>query len=570
MAYPLAMKKENLSNTTGAGFDPCLSQCSKVKLNPLEEKTIVIALGQLEDIDSIKDILLGISDTKEVEKRLSETKAYWEETLGKVKVETPDKSMDIMLNGWLMYQTLCCRYWARTAFYQSGGAYGFRDQLQDSMSIGLVDENITRDQILKSAGRQYIEGDVQHWWHPVINSGIRTRFSDDLLWLPFVTADYINHTGDLSILDEKVPYLKDEPLKEGEDERYNVVMNCDEQGSIYEHCLKAIDRALNFGPHNIPLMGSGDWNDGFSTVGNKGNGESVWLGWFLYSILEEFIEICNIKKDEDTKIKYYETKEFIKENLEKNAWDGAWYRRAYFDDGTPLGSIENSECRIDSISQSWSLISGAADIKRAKKAMNSVEKNLIKKDKGMIVLLSPPFNKSSLEPGYIKGYIPGVRENGGQYTHAAVWVILAMCKLNYNSEALQLFNMINPINHTLSITDIERYKTEPYVMTADIYSLEPYEGRGGWSWYTGASGWMYKTAVEDILGLKIIKGKGFIIKPCVPMEWNEYKITYKKDKGIYNITVQRGEEKRVLINGLISKDGFIDFKEGEQNIVVYI
>ncbi|MBU3227179.1 GH36-type glycosyl hydrolase domain-containing protein [Clostridium algidicarnis] len=567
--YPLAMKKENLSNTEGAGFDPCLSQCSKIKLNPLEEKTIVIALGQLEDIDSIRDIL-DISDTKEVEKKLDESKLYWEETLGKIKVETPDNSMDIMLNGWLMYQTLCCRYWARTAFYQSGGAYGFRDQLQDSMAIGLVDENITRDQILRSAGRQYIEGDVQHWWHPVINSGIRTRFSDDLLWLPFVTADYINHTGDLSILDENVPYLKDEPLKEGEDERYNVVMNCDKQGSIYEHCLKAIDKGLNFGPHNIPLIGSGDWNDGFSTVGNKGTGESVWLGWFLYYILEEFIEICNIKKDEDTKRKYSETKKFIRENLEKNAWDGAWYRRAYFDDGTPLGSIENSECTIDSISQSWSVISGAADIKRAKKAMNSVEKNLIKKDKGMIVLLSPPFNKSSLEPGYIKGYIPGVRENGGQYTHAAVWVILAMCKLNYNSEALKLFNMINPINHTLSITDIERYKAEPYVMTADIYSLEPYEGRGGWSWYTGASGWMYKTAVEDILGLKIIKGRGFIIKPCVPIEWNEYKITYKKDKGIYNIVVKRDEKKCVLINDVISEDGFINFKEGEQNIVVYI
>ncbi|WP_032122287.1 GH36-type glycosyl hydrolase domain-containing protein [Clostridium amazonitimonense] len=570
LEYPLAIKKQGLSNMAGAGFDPCLSQCTQITLNPGEEKKLVVFLGEHEDIHNIRTILKTMEDVKAVEDKLHQVKSYWEDILGKIKVETPDKSMDIMLNGWLMYQTLCCRYWARTAFYQSGGAYGFRDQLQDSMSIGLLDKNITREQILRSAGRQYLEGDVQHWWHPVINSGIRTRFSDDLLWLPFVTADYINHTGDISILDERIPYLKDEPLKDGEDERYNVVTSCDKDGTIYEHCLKAIDRGLNFGPHNIPLMGSGDWNDGFSTVGNKGTGESVWLGWFLYNILDNFIEICAIKKDDTTKKKYEESKVFIRENLEKNAWDGGWYRRAYFDDGTPLGSIENRECRIDSISQSWAIISGASDLNRAEKAMEAVEKNLIREDKGMIVLLSPPFNNSNLEPGYIKGYVPGVRENGGQYTHAAVWVIMAMAKLGYSHNAWRLFNMINPINHSSSIMSAETYKTEPYVMAADVYSLEPYEGRGGWSWYTGAAGWMYKVAIENILGLKIIKGEGFTVVPCIPQEWNEYKITYKREKEVYNIHILRGEEKKVLIDYMVVPEGFINFKEGEHNIKVYI
>ncbi len=556
--YPLAMLKEALSGTAGAGFDPCMAACSKVEIAPGEEKSFAIVLGQHEDLNYIKHMLDSM-EVSTIEAILEQSKVYWKDILGRIQVETPDKSMNIMLNGWLMYQTIACRYLARTAFYQSGGAYGFRDQLQDSMAIGFLDSQVTKNQIIRSASRQYIEGDVQHWWHPVINSGIRTRFSDDLLWLPYVTADYIKNTGDMGILDEEIAYLQDEPLKEGEDERYTIVEASKYKGTLYEHCIKAIDRALKFGAHNIPLMGSGDWNDGMSTVGNKGKGESVWLGWFLYGILDNFIEICVYKKDKEKQIYYEEMKVYIRENLENNAWDGGWYRRAYFDDGIPLGSMENDECQIDSLSQSWSVISGAGKLSRTEEAMQAVERYLIKEDKGMILLLTPPFNNSNLEPGYIKGYVPGVRENGGQYTHASIWVILAIAKLGNGDRAWQLFNMINPINHSKSLLDTETYKVEPYVMCADIYDREPHEGRGGWSWYTGASGWMYKVGIEAILGLKLVKGRGFTIEPCIPSHWKEYKIIYKRKNSIYHIKVIRGEDKGIKVNGRILSDGIIPF-----------
>ena len=475
-----------------------------------------------------------------------------------------------MLNGWLMYQTLSCRYLSRTAFYQSGGAYGFRDQLQDSMSIGILNPTITREQILRSASRQYLEGDVQHWWHPVINSGIRTRFSDDLLWLPYVTIEYIKSTGDYSILDEEAPYLEDEPLRNGEDERYTIVNQSNKNGTIYEHCLKAIDRGLKFGEHNIPLMGSGDWNDGMSTVGNKGKGESVWVGWFLYKILDGFKEICNYKKDNEKEDEYNTFQEFIRENLEKNAWDGGWYRRAYFDDGTPLGSRENDECKIDSLSQSWSIISNAAKLARAQEAMEAVDRYLVDKDKGLIKLLAPPFDKSSLEPGYIKGYVAGVRENGGQYTHAAVWVILALTKLGLGDKAWKYYNMINPINHSNTELEARSYKVEPYVMAADVYIKEPHGGRGGWSWYTGASGWMYKVGLEDILGLKKIEGKGYKIEPCIPEMWNEYDINIKNETEDYKIKVKRGEDKGITINGEKANNDLIPKGKGSLNIEVII
>lgn len=478
--------------------------------------------------------------------------------------------MDYLLNGWLMYQTLSCRYLSRTAFYQSGGAYGFRDQLQDSMSIGILNPSITREQILRSASRQYLEGDVQHWWHPIINSGIRTRFSDDLLWLPYVTIEYIKSSGDYSILDEKAPYLEDEPLKSGEDERYTIVNVSNKEGSIYEHCLKAIDRGLKFGNHNIPLMGSGDWNDGMSTVGNKGKGESVWVGWFLYKILDGFEELCRYKNDVEKSQEYEGFKGFIKENLEKEAWDGGWYRRAYFDNGKPLGSRENDECKIDSIAQSWAIISKAAKEERAIEAMEAVDRYLVDKDKGLIKLLAPPFDKSSLEPGYIKGYVAGVRENGGQYTHAAVWVILALTKLGMGSKAWKYYNMINPINHSNTELEARRYKVEPYVMCADVYIKEPHGGRGGWSWYTGASGWMYKVGIEDILGLKKVEGKGYIIKPCVPDEWKEYEINIKNKLEDYNILIRRGKEKGIFINGEKQDNNLILKDKGKLKIVVII
>lgn len=568
---PKALKAKKFLNTTGSGVDPCLASNTKLSLKPDEEKILIVMLGANESLLDIERLIDKYSEVSEAVNKLEEVKEYWSKLLGTIKVKTPDKTMDIMLNGWLMYQTIACRYWARSAFYQSGGAMGFRDQLQDSMAIGYLDSIFTKDQILRSASRQFEEGDVQHWWHPVVNSGIRTRFSDDLLWLPYVTSDYLKITGDYSILDEQVGYLKDEPLKEGEDERYKISGPSDNTGSIYEHCVKTIDLSLRFGSHNIPLMGSGDWNDGMSTVGNQGRGESVWLGWFLYDILDDFKDICRIKGDEDRYKKYLEMRDFLGENLEKNAWDGGWYRRAYFDDGTPLGSIENSECQIDSLAQSWSVISGAAKRSRAEEAMEALEKYLVKEDKGMVLLLTPAFDNSDLEPGYIKGYVAGVRENGGQYTHAATWVILAFAKLGYGHKAWNIYHMINPINHAKSHLDCERYKVEPYVMAADVYAKEPHEGRGGWTWYTGAAGWMYRVGVEGILGLKLREGKGFTIEPSIPDEWPGYELSYRRNEAMYDIQVKRGMEKGTFMNGELIQDGIIPLADsGNYKVEVVI
>jgi cellobiose phosphorylase len=571
ISNPRAMKLKKLSNTVGAGFDPCLAQNVKIDLDKGEEKHVLIVMGQGESFKEIEKVINKYSNEFKAEEELNKTKNYWNELLNTIQVKTPDKSMDIMLNGWLMYQIISCRFWARTAFYQSGGAYGFRDQLQDVMAINYVDHSITRQHIIYSASKQYLEGDVQHWWHPVVESGIRTRFSDDLLWLPYVTTDYIQNTGDYSILDEEAEYLEDEPLKEGEDERYNVAKISHEKSNIYEHCIKAIERGLKFGSHNIPLMGSGDWNDGMSTVGNKGKGESVWLGWFLYNILDKFIPICEFKLDTDKVKRYNELKEFIRDNLEKNAWDGNWYRRAYFDDGTPLGSMKNDECQIDSLSQSWAVISGAAKESRAKEAMDALQKNLVKEDKGIVLLLTPAFDKSSLEPGYIKGYLPGVRENGGQYTHGSIWVISALTKMGYNNKAWKIFNMINPINHAKSYLDCQTYKVEPYVMTADVYAVDPHIGRGGWSWYTGAAGWMYRTGIEGILGLKFKNNEGFTIEPCIPDEWNDYHIDYNKEKCKYSIQVEKGEVKGIWVDGNKTDNNIVPFfKDGNHEVKVII
>ncbi len=567
---PDALKRVRLSNTVGAGIDPCLATTSKIQIAPGMEVELVAILGEEQELDSISSAIVKFENLQTVYEELQKVKEYWDKLLHTLQVKTPDKSMDLMLNGWLMYQTIVCRLWARTAFYQSGGAYGFRDQLQDVMPVTFLEPSMAKKQILLSASRQFVEGDVQHWWHPIVDSGIRTRFSDDLLWLPFVTMDYIKNTGDFGILEEKVQYLMDAPLAEGEDERYNISGKADFTGSIYEHCIKAIDKALKFGPHNIPLMGSGDWNDGMSTVGNKGKGESVWLGWFLYNILENFQKACRYKKDEDRSQRYKEMLEYIRVNIEDNAWDGNWYRRAYFDDGTALGTSENEECKIDSLAQSWAVISGAANSERAAEAMKSLEQYLIKEDKGLILLLTPPFSKSALEPGYIKGYVPGVRENGGQYTHAATWVILAFAKLGSGDKATKLYNMINPINHTKTLADCDRYKTEPYVMTADVYGKEPHTGRGGWSWYTGTSGWMYTTGIEAILGFNLREGKGFTIKPCVPAEWDQYEIVYKKDKFEYNIQVKRKGEKGIWLDGNLCEDALIPFIDGVHKVDVII
>lgn len=569
---PKALKKNKLSNECGSIYEPCLSCETSYTLKAFETKKFIILLGQDEE-EKLEEYV-DYYDVEKAENELRKVYEYWNDILGNIQVSTCDSSFDYMINGWLLYETISCRYFSRSAFYQSGGAYGFRDQLQDSMAAGFIKPEIMKNQIIISASRQYKEGDVQHWWHPVINSGIRTRFSDDLLWLPYVVAYYISTTGDYGILDEKAPYLNDEPLKDGEDERYTIVNSYAEEASIYEHCLKAIEKSLKFGVHNIPLMGSGDWNDGMSTVGNKGRGESVWLGYFIYSILNDFIKISEYKKDYNTAEYYKEKKEFIKENIEKNAWDGGWYRRAFFDDGTPLGSKDNPECQIDSLAQSWSVISDMEKedekySKRAEEAMKAVDKNLVKKDKGMILLLAPPFDNSNLEPGYIKGYVPGVRENGGQYTHAAVWVIIALTKMKDKDKAYEYYKMINPINHTGSQPECRTYKLEPYVMAADVYIKEPHAGRGGWSWYTGAAGWMYRAGIESILGLHKVEDKGYKLVPCVPSSWNEYEIKINNKTEAYVIKAVRSDKNYVKINGEVIEGDIIPRNMGKLNIEVH-
>lgn len=536
MRSPEALYNEALSGNVGIGFDPCAAIQVKVKLEPNEDKEIVFLLGmaeQLQDVDGTAQKFREISGAQE---SLAEVKAFWKEKLEVVQVNTPTVSANLMLNGWLQYQAISCRLWARSGFYQSAGAFGFRDQLQDCLAIVYLWPEIARSQILLHARHQFKEGDVQHWWHEPQGNGIRTKFSDDLLWLPYVTAEYIRITGDNKILDEEITFLEDAVLMDHENERYSKPESSKDKASLFEHCVRAVDFALKFGEHGLPLMGSGDWNDGMNTVGNKGFGESVWLGWFLASVLEMFSPICTKMGDETRAEKYSDLKDKISAAIEKDAWDGGWYRRAYFDNGMPLGSAQNTECKIDSIAQSWAVISGLGSPQRRLQAMNSLEEHLVSRENGLVKLLAPPFDLGDMEPGYIKGYPPGIRENGGQYTHAAAWVIIAFAKMGDGDKAWELFELINPINHTNNAMEYLRYKLEPYVIAGDVYSVHPNAGRGGWSWYTGAAGWMYKAGLEYILGFQK-NGNTLIMDPCIPREWKEYTIKYNYLSTTYNIKV---------------------------------
>ncbi len=526
----------------------------EISLGAMEEKKIGFYLGQSSEYKEIKAVLERYKDISTAEHELKMAKQSWQAILGKIKVETPDKSMDLLLNGWLAYQTISCRLWARSGFYQSGGAYGFRDQLQDAVNIGMLMPDSLKEQILLHCSHQFEEGDVQHWWHPVAgDKGVRTRFTDDLLWLPYAVIEYIKLTEDNSVLKIERPYIKAEPLKEGEDEKYVIPQASSMMDTVYGHCTKAIDRSLNFGIHDLPKMGSGDWNDGMNMVGNKGSGESIWLAFFLYKILEGFIPICTLMRDSERAIKYEAVMDKLKKAIEDNGWDGNWYKRAYYDDGTPLGSSENMECMIDSIAQSWAVLSGAAAPERASIAMESVKRHLVKEDEGLILLFTPPFDKTDKNPGYIKSYVPGVRENGGQYTHAAAWVICAFARLGEGNMAHKLFHMINPINHARTPLECAVYKTEPYAVAADVYAAGPHIGRGGWSWYTGAAGWIYRAGIEYILGIKR-RGSRLFIEPCIPQDWHGYKVTYNNAGTIYNINVLNPESRSLGVASL-SLDG---------------
>ncbi|MBP7252904.1 MAG: hypothetical protein KBA75_05400 [Alphaproteobacteria bacterium] len=537
--HPVAlMQGSPLSGKTGAGLDPCAALQTLVVLKPQEEVTLILLMGTAPDSAAAQRLVEKYTE-QQVIVALQEVKDYWDSTLGQIQVTTPDRATDIMLNGWLLYQTIACRIWARSAFYQTSGAYGYRDQLQDVMTVAMCQPQATRQHILRAALRQFPEGDVQHWWLPSntdAGQGIRTRFADDPLWLPYVTSHYVKVTGDTAILDEVIPFLDGRSLADHEQEAFYLPCVSDQTATLREHCALAIDHSLTSGAHGLSLFGGGDWNDGMNRVGWQGQGESVWLSWFLITTIKHFAPLARELAPERT-IRWQEHCVQLAEALEKNAWDGEWYRRGYYDDGTPLGSSTSDECRIDAIAQSWAVISGAAQPERAAHAMLSVEHYLHKQRDGIALLFTPPFNQTPNDPGYIKGYPPGLRENGGQYTHAALWSVVALAMTQQTEKAFALFSMLNPIQHAKSRIAAFRYKVEPYVVAADIYSNLQHLGRGGWTWYTGSAGWMYRTGIDSILGLRV-QGDGLRLEPCIPQNWPGFELSYRYKSTRYWIKVR--------------------------------
>ena len=525
-----------LSGRTGAGLDPCCALQAPLTLEPDETVEVLFFLGQAGSAVEARSLLARYRSV-DLDAVFHAVTAHWDDVLGTIQVRTPDRSMDILLNRWALYQTLVCRIWARSAFYQASGAFGFRDQLQDCMALVHAKPAIVREHLLRAAGRQFPEGDVQHWWLPPTGQGVRTRISDDRIWLAYTCAHYLNATGDRAVLDEDVAFIEGARLAPGEQDAYFQPAAGDDIATLFEHCALALDASLAIGEHGLPLIGTGDWNDGMNRVGEQGRGESVWLGWFLYATLSVFAPVAAARRDEARGTRWLAHAAALRESLEREAWDGAWYRRGYFDDGTAYGSAANEECRIDSIAQSWGVISGAADPVRGAQAMSAVDEQLIRREDGLALLFTPPFDRTPLDPGYIKGYPPGLRENGGQYTHAATWSVLAFAKLGQGDKAAQLFSLLNPINRTSTRTGLRRYQVEPYAVAADVYSVPPHVGRGGWTWYTGAAGWMYRAGLESILGFRR-QGDSLELTPCIPKAWPRFEISFRYGSSRYEITVE--------------------------------
>lgn len=535
-ALPAALaRRDPLSNRVGAGLDPCGVLQTTVEIPVKAEVEVTLSLG--EAASGVEALLLAEwCRAANLDDVFGNVTRYWEKTLGAVQVRTPDRAMDILLNGWLLYQTIVCRLWARSGFYQASGAYGFRDQLQDGMALCVSQPGQTREHLLRAAARQFTEGDVQHWWLPSSGKGLRTRVSDDLLWLPYTVAQYVTATGDASVLDEQVPFLEGMLLAADEHDAFFQPMPSDERATLFEHCARSLDRSLAVGRHGLPLIGGGDWNDGMNLVGAGGQGESIWLGWFLCATIANFDTFATQRGQHERATIWRKHAASLREALERDGWDGDWYRRGYFDDGTPLGSASSSECRIDSIAQSWGVISGAAEPARAVRAMKAADESLVLRDEGLALLFTPPFDQTPLNPGYIKGYPPGIRENGGQYTHAAIWSVQALAKLGDGDKAAEMLSLLNPINHARTWAEAQRYKVEPYVVCADIYSVAPHVGRGGWTWYTGSSGWMYRAGLESILGFTV-EGNTLRLDPCVPRAWEDFEIVFRYRTTRYQISV---------------------------------
>ena len=537
LAFPAGLATADLDDVVvGAGDDPCAALRCAISIPPGETRELVVLLGAAASADEARAIIARNGAPARAADAARQAVAAWDARLSTIRVRTPNAAFDALVNRWTLYQALSCRMWARSALYQSSGAYGFRDQLQDGMAFVYTEPDVTRAHLIRSAGRQFLEGDVQHWWHEPSGRGVRTRFSDDLVWLPFTADHYVRVTGDTGVWDEQAPYLEMRLLEPHEHEIYEQPHRSDRRGSLYEHCVSALRKACTAGVHHLPLIGIGDWNDGMSRVGIEGRGESVWLAWFLVATLRRFAAHADARGDADTAAWCREGATRYAAAVERSAWDGAWYRRAYFDDGTPLGSATSDEAQIDAIAQSWSVLSGAGDPARARTAMQSLNERLVREDDRLILLLTPPFDTTPHDPGYIKGYLPGVRENGAQYTHAALWTVLATVGLRDGGRAFHLYDLLNPFTHARTTAEADTYKVEPYVVAADVYTAPGHVGRGGWTWYTGSASWSYRVALEGILGFEK-RGDRLRLSPCIPSEWDEVSIDYRFGRTTYAINV---------------------------------